>query len=73
MDLKTYNEITNLLNKKSEIEDIIKLINKNSCLLEVEDYGYITMDKQLVNVITKEYNKRLNAVNNALKELNFEV
>lgn len=73
MDLKTYNEITNLLNKKSEIEEIIKEINKNSCALDVEDYGYIVMDKQLITVITKEYTKRLNAINGALKELNFEV
>lgn len=73
MNLKTYNEITNLLNKKSEIEEIIKEINKNSCALDIEDYGYVVMDKQLVNVITKEYTKRLNAINGALKELNFEV
>lgn len=73
MDLKTYNEITNLLRKKEEIEDYIKLIDNNPCTIYVEDYEYINMDKQLVAVVKKEFTKRLNAINGALKELNFEV
>lgn len=73
MDLKTYNEITNLLRKKEEIEDYIKLIDNNPCTIYVEDYEYINMDKQLIAVVKKEFTKRLNAINGALKELNFEV
>ena len=73
MDLKTYNEITNLLNKKSEIEDYIKLIDNNPCILYIEDTEWINMDKQLIAVVKKEFTRRLNAINGALKELNFEV
>ena len=73
MDRKTYDEITDLLRKKEEIEDYIKLIDNNPCVLYVVDYEHINMDKQLVAVVKKEFTKRLNAINGALKELNFEV
>lgn len=73
MDRKTYDEITNLLHKKEEIEDYIKLIDNNPCVLYIEDTEWINMDKQLIAVVKKEFIKRLNNINNALKELNFEV
>lgn len=73
MDRKTYDEITNLLRKKEEIEDYIKLMDNNPCLLYIEDNEWINMDKQLIAVVKKEFTKRLNAINGALKELNFEV
>lgn len=73
MDRKTYDEITDLLRKKEEIEDYIKLIDNNPCVLYIEDTEWINMDKQLVAVVKKEFTKRLNAINGALKELNFEV
>ena len=73
MDRKTYDEITDLLRKKEEIEDYIKLIDNNPCVLYIEDTEWINMDKQLIAVVKKEFTKRLNAINGALKELNFEV
>ena len=65
MDRKTYD--------KEEIEDYIKLIDNNPCVLYIEDTEWINMDKQLIAVVKKEFTKRLNAINGALKELNFEV
>ena len=73
MDRKTYDEITDLLRKKEEIEDYIKLIDNNPCVLYIEDTEWINMDKQLIAVVKKEFTKRLNAIDGALKELNFEV
>ena len=73
MDRKTYDEITDLLKKKEEIEDFIKLIDNNPCLLYIEDTEWFNMDKQLIAVVKKEFNRRLNAINGALRELNFEV
>lgn len=73
MDRKTYDEITDLLKKKEEIEDYIKLIDNNPCFLYIEDTEWINMDKQLIAVVKKEFTRRLNAINGALKELNFEV
>ena len=73
MDRKTYDEITDLLKKKEEIEDYIKLIDNNTCLISIENIDWINMDKQLIAVVKKEFTRRLNAINNALKELNFEV
>ena len=73
MDRKTYDEITDLLKKKEEIEDYIKLIDNNPCVLYIEDTEWINMDKQLIAVVKKEFNRRLNAINGALRELNFEV
>ena len=53
MDRKTYDEITDLLKKKEEIEDYIKLIDNNPCVLYIEDTEWINMDKQLIAVVKK--------------------
>ena len=76
MDLKTYNEIINLLNKKKEtekfIEGLTKHLNKeieDTYKLYFNESEYIILNDYLINLLIKEFTKRLNAINGALKEL----